>query len=158
MISKLETVLDEQGVKDFFRALSANLQEIFASDYYNDVEQLQEDFQDWKMSDLKDYRDTLNEILQEIAPDGIELTWRDCTKAVVKNRWKLCRCCGQPFLTYDKKNRMGFCYSTDYRRYKVGKGEYYKLAQKGVSTCQAKYLSTRSRSSNNNSFEYVKPF
>jgi hypothetical protein len=141
MIDILQS-LSEKETNLFYKNLSLRLLEVFGEDSYSDLEDLQLSFEDWKLSDIRDYRATLDYILSEISPEGYELTWRDLKK-LNRKRWNFCRCCGKPFLRYDKQNRMGFCYYETYRRYKVGKGEFFRLAEQGVSACYAQYANTR---------------
>lgn len=119
MINKI-SFLTEPDQKAFYRKLADSLLDMFAMDEYETEEDLQEDFNEWRVSDLSDYRNCLDKILKDISPQGFELTWRDCKK-IKKSRWKLCKVCNRPFLTTDKKNKMVYCYHTDYKRYKKGK-------------------------------------
>lgn len=160
MINQIE-VLSDDIKKEFYNKLAARLLEAFALDYYENEEDLQSDFQDWKINDVKDYRATLNEILSEITPHGIELTWRDCKK-INRKRFKLCKVCNKPFLTHDRLNQMKYCYTSTYKRYKVGtenkEGSYYKSSFKGLSTCFMIYDTSRNRINNKETFEYTVGF
>lgn len=163
MFSKLEHLTDEEQ-KQFYRKFQEELLEIFAFDSYSSEETLQNDFAEWR-ADLNDYRKCLNDILEEIAPDGIEMTWRDITN-LTASRWKLCKVCNRPFLTRDKKNKMLYCYSSDYKRYKRGKetnegykeGSYFKATEKGLSSCLMVSEANRKRNASKENLEYIVGF
>lgn len=157
MVEKIEILTDE-AKKNFYNELAARLLEAFAMDYYEDEEELQNDFHEWKTSDIKDYRATLDEILSEITPEGIELTWRDCKK-INRKRFRMCKVCKKPFIAYDRLNQMKFCYTSTYKRYKTGtrekEGAYYKSSFKGLSTCYMIYDSSRNRINDKDTYEYT---
>jgi hypothetical protein len=165
MIEKLNHLTDKE-LKRFYRRLTDHLLMIFGDFDFDKVEDLQEAFNEWKNDDLKDYRDCLDSILSEIAPDGIDLTWRDCKK-LTKNRWKLCKVCNRPFLTFDKKNRMVYCYNSAYKRYRKGRkeskgnyleGKFYKSAEQGTSFCFMIAEAVRKRVSHKDELEYIVGF
>lgn len=137
MLTKIEH-LPIGTQKQFYKDLTAALLEVFATNQYEDVLQLQQDFDDWKRSDLGDYHTVIDDILSEIAPEGIKLTWRDLGKLNYK-RWKICSVCGKPYIDVSKFNKTKICYTSDYKRYKIGtedaSGSFFKSAQKGLSEC-----------------------
>ena len=165
MIDKLNH-LQEEELKYFYRQLTDHLLKIFSDFDFEDVEDLQDAFEEWKEDDIKDYRDCLDAILAEIAPDGIDLTWKDCKK-LTKNRWKLCKICTRPFLTFDKKNRMVYCYNLAYKRYRKGRnesqgnyieGKFYKSAEQGASICFMVAEAVRKRISHKDELGYILGF
>lgn len=165
MIDKLNHLTEEE-LKHFFRRLADSLLQVFSDFDFDNVDDLQNAFNDWKNEDIKDFRDCLDSILIDIAPTGINLTWRDCKK-LTKNRWKLCKTCNTPFLTFDKKNRMVYCYNSAYKRYRKGKkesegkyleGKYYKSAEQGVSICFMVAEAVRKRVSHKNELDYIVGF
>jgi hypothetical protein len=141
MISAIKHLSDKE-IKAFYRQLSIRLLEVFGEDAYNDTEELQESFQDWKLSDIKDFRETLDDILEDISPESVPLTWRDLKK-LHRNRWKLCACCGSPFIAIGVKNKMKCCYYKEYKRYRMSSGEFFKLTEEGASECLVKYTNAR---------------
>lgn len=135
MIKQISS-LPEKEQKHFYNLLAFKLFEVFAFDYYEHEEDLQNDFHEWKMSDIRDFRETLDNILNDIAPD-MDLTWRDCKK-LTKSRFKLCSHCGKPFISYSKKNKMKYCYKKEYTRYKTGNQSnsgYFFTASGNTSLC-----------------------
>ncbi|MGH0741949.1 hypothetical protein [Bacillus paranthracis] len=133
LIDKID-VLDEQTQRIFYRDLTKGLLSYFGQDYYSSEEELQEAFHFAKNGDRRSYREFVDELLLEIAPEGVELTWRDLHR-INYRRWRLCVNCGEPFLTRDAKNKARVCDSQDYKRFKVVAGEFYKGAMTGKSTC-----------------------
>lgn len=159
MIKRINHLADED-MRTFYRQLTARMLEVFGQDYYEDTDDLQADFHEWKTGDIADYHKTVDGILADISPEGIELTWRDLGKVNYK-RWHLCMVCGSPFLSFSPKNKARICYGRDYIRYKVGtdesEGSYYKSTEKGRTMCFMTYQTTKRRKVNNDSFGYVKP-
>ncbi|MDO7487025.1 hypothetical protein Q5O89_16780 [Peribacillus frigoritolerans] len=145
MIDKL-AYLTEKEQKHFYRQLTSKLLEVFGQDYYEDETDLQLDFHEWKNGDRKDYHEVVDSILSEIAPEGIEMNWRDLSKLNYK-RWHLCSVCGEPFLAIDKFNKIRICNGQDYKRYKIGnenrEGSYYKATEKGKSVCFMTYKASK---------------
>lgn len=157
MIDKLIDISEEKR-KHFYRKLTSRLLEVFGQGWYDDEESLQISFHEWKNSDRKGYHSTLDDILQDISPQGFKLTWRDMKKLNYK-RFKLCKVCLTPYISYDKKNRSIYCYSTDYTLYKVvGSGKYFKASEQGKSNCYIIDQSAKRRKSNKNNIVYVKSF
>lgn len=141
MINKL-TGLPDYELKNFYRLLTDKLLEVFGLDYYeDDEEELQMGFHYYKNGDRADYHKTVDKILSEIAPRGIELNWRDIKKLSYR-RWHLCSECNKPFIAYDKFNTTKICYHSDYVRYKIGtndsEGRFFK-ASNNRSVCFMEY-------------------
>ena len=163
MIKKLECLSDKE-LKKFYKSFADKLLEVFGE--YDNLNQLQEAFHSFKNDDVEDYRECLDNILYEIAPSNIELNWKDFKK-LTKNRWKLCKVCGHPFLSFDKKNRMKYCYSNAYKRYRKGRkdfagnyieGKYFKSAEHGLSSCFMISEAVRKRINNKDEFDYIVGF
>lgn len=137
LIPKIANV-DEVTKKIFYRNLTSRLLELVGQDYFPTQECLKETVQEIMTEDRQSYREYLDDILKEIAPEGYELTWRDCTR-LTANRWRLCRICGEPFISTDYKNRQRICYLKDYKRYRAGndqrEGKFFKGALQGYSAC-----------------------
>lgn len=140
MIDKLAH-LDARTQKEFYKELTQGFLEYFGLDYYSSEKELQDSFHDFKSYDRRSYRDALESILDEIAPEGIKLTWRDL-KRLNYRRWRLCKVCGAPFIAYGSQNKTRICYLQDYNRYKVGvegkSGYYFKGVLDGLSQCYMK--------------------
>lgn len=149
--------LSEEVQKQFYRELSEQLLSYFGESYYDDEEELQESFHEWKSMDMNDYRKIVDSILKEIAPEGIELNWRHIRKLNYK-RWKLCKVCGTPYIDMSKFNRTSICYSTTYKRYRQKQGTFNKMGLEGKSTCQMASHARNNRTSNKDTYEYVRPF
>lgn len=160
MINKLDHLSDIE-LKEFYKTFADKILDIIGS--FDDINELQDVFESFKNEDVSDYRQCLDNILSEISPNGIELTWKDYKK-LTKNRWKLCKVCGTPFLAFDKKNRMKYCYNNTYKRYRKGrndvagnyiKGRFFKSAENGVSTCFMISEAVRKRMNNKDEFDYI---
>ncbi|MCU5020523.1 hypothetical protein OCD65_27990 [Bacillus paranthracis] len=137
LVDKIKHV-DDVTKKKFYRELTTGLLELFSQDFFSSEAELQQAFYSVSKEDKQSYREYLNELLQGIAPDGIELTWKDLKKLTHK-RWRLCRVCGEPFLTTDLKNKTRICNMRDYKRYRVGnetrEGKFFKGTLQGYSEC-----------------------
>ncbi|PJN92063.1 hypothetical protein, partial [Bacillus sp. mrc49] len=131
-INKLRFI-DNEKQQLYFKALASFLLPFFTSDYYSNELDLQQDFTSFQ--DDESYLEILEEGLNHCEDAlGIKLGIQDLIGLTPK-RWKLCLVCGDPFLSYDKFNKSKICYSTTYKRFKVGQGTYFKAAQEGASKC-----------------------
>lgn len=113
--------------QDLYNYLARKLLTIFGSQTYLESQSLQQDFQDFKRSNLGQYHRIMDSILQE-HPDYQHLTWRDVK--INYKRWHVCKCCQQPFIATDTYNRQQICQLETYTRY--GKDGYYKSAGKSI--------------------------
>ena len=109
--------------------LAVKLFGIFASRTYTEDKQLQEDFAEFKLTNLGQYHRIIDTVLQD-NPDYAHLTWRDVK--IHPKRWHLCKNCQQPFIATDKFNKQQICRHAIYTRY--GKDGFYKSS--GKSECQ----------------------
>lgn len=113
--------------KHLYNYLAKKLISIFASQNYEEDSPLQEDFKEFKRSNLGQYHRIIDTVLSE-HPDYQYLTWRDVK--INYKRWHICKCCQQPFISTDKYNRQQICQHETYTRY--GKDGYYKSAGKSI--------------------------
>jgi hypothetical protein len=137
MIYKLSDLSDSE-LKQFYRDLSREIT-AFIGGFFSSEEELQEAFKDFK-SDVRSYHDVMDNILASIAPQ-YGLTWRDL-KQLNHKRFRLCRVCNSPFISFDKYNRTRICYDTPYKRF-IRKdddevGHFVKYTEEGQSMCYAK--------------------
>lgn len=134
-MSKLNSLSDAE-LKEFYNALCKGIT-AFIGSYFDCEGDLQEAFKEFKASGLE-YREVLDNILAEIAPE-LELTWKDL-KHLSHKRFRLCRVCGNVFISYDKYNRIRICYEVPYKRYisNGDEGHFVKYTEGGMSTCYAK--------------------
>jgi hypothetical protein len=134
--------------KIFYRDLTARLLAVFGQDFYDDETDLQLDFHEWKNGDRKDYHTIVNEILSDLLPGGIKLTWRDLSRLSFK-RWHICSMCGNPFIAVDTYNKTRICFLNDYKRYKAGtdgkEGVFFKSTEKGKSACFMAYKASKAK-------------
>jgi hypothetical protein len=135
MMSKLNQLSDSE-LKQFYNTLCREIT-AFIGSYFDCEEDLQEAFKEFK-SNTVEYREVLDNILTNISPQ-YKLTWRDF-KQLNHKRFRLCRVCNKPFISYDKYNRIRICYDTPYKRYisDGDNGHYVKYTEEGQSACYAK--------------------
>lgn len=113
--------------------LTDKLLSVFQMGGYTSEEELQEDFQLFKSS-LKQYHSILDRLLKD-NPLNRRLTWREIK--VTAKRWRICKVCQKPFITYDTNNNMRICAKQVYVRYNRSSNEYYKST--GKSQCYMTY-------------------
>lgn len=125
--------LEEAEQINFYLNLQRYLLKVFAKDIYNEQEQLQNDFQRFKESDL--YEPVLKYFCEKCYAD-LSLEVADFEK-LNKKRFKLCKVCGKSLLAYDRMNGINFCYEPNYIRYTVEKRRFFNSSRQ-ASQCQMK--------------------
>ncbi|HGV8423187.1 MAG: hypothetical protein SPG88_08315 [Enterococcus hirae] len=125
--------LEEAEQINFYLNLQRDLLKVFAKDIYNHQEQLQNDFQRFKESNL--YEPVLKYFCEKCYTNlSLEVT--DFEK-LNKKRFKLCKVCGNPLLSCDRMNGINFCYEPNYVRYTIEKQRFFR-SSKQASQCQMK--------------------
>lgn len=125
--------LEEAEQINFYLNLQRYLLKVFAKDIYNHQEQLQNDFQRFKESNL--YEPVLQYFCEKCYTD-LALDISDFEK-LNKKRFKLCNVCGKPLLACDRMNGISFCYEPNYKRYTIEKQRFF-YSSKQASQCQMK--------------------
>lgn len=127
---------DRKQANEFYRLFNAKLLEVFGQDHYYSEDELRMSFMEFMRDES--YQEIINDILQDISPSDIPLTFDDITNLTPK-RWKLCLRCGKPFLCYGNRNKSKTCYIVPYVRYRpsdtAGEGKFFKAVLDGYSTC-----------------------
>lgn len=125
--------LEEAEQINFYLNLQRYLLKVFAKDIYNSQEQLQNDFQRFKESNL--YEPVLQYFCEKCYID-LALDISDFKK-LNKKRFKLCKVCEKPLLACDRMNGISFCYEPNYKRYTIEKQRFF-YSSKQASQCQMK--------------------
>lgn len=125
--------LEEAEQINFYLNLQRYLLKVFAKDIYNSQEQLQNDFQRFKESNL--YEPVLKYFCEKCYTNlSLEVT--DFEK-LNKKRFKICKVCGKPLLACDRMNGISFCYEPNYKRYTIEKQRFFHPS-KQASQCKMK--------------------
>ena len=127
--------MNSEEQRDLYNALAQYLMTFFANDFYDTKEQLQQDFETFKATDY--YNTALLAFANSYCPEE-ELVVADFRR-LTASRWKLCTVCGRGFLSTDNNNRSLICDWELYKRYKIGKGGFFKGTTKGTSQCTMLY-------------------